>query len=80
MWRLFPLVLRDSLAPELFIRSDISPETRPFQLSLHEFSRLVEAYWDLCQREPKLFDYNHRAPLSERGEDEWGEDREIVSA
>jgi len=59
---LFPRGAHERLVPEMFERAEISPETRPYQLTVPEIGRLCHAYHDIVQRQPSLARYNNRQP------------------
>lgn len=59
--RLFPIPQREELGAEMFSCADVNPHTRPFQLSIEEYGRLCAAYKMICEREPRLYKYDHRA-------------------
>jgi hypothetical protein len=63
---LFPIPVRQQLGKEMYSLADVDPMTRPFQLTIEEFGRLCQAYCDLCNRDPRLYKYNHRAATKER--------------
>jgi len=71
--RLFPEALREKLTEQVFRRTFINPQTRPFDLSMEEFSDIASVYWDMCQQYEGLYEYNCRAPLKERMEIEWND-------
>ena len=49
-----------SLAKEMIDLAEIDPETRPYQLTIDEFSRLCGAYLEICRRHPGLIEYYFR--------------------
>lgn len=59
---LFPIELRDELAPKLFHLADVNHHLRPFMLSTEEFARICYAYNVLCGEHPELHNYDHRLP------------------
>lgn len=63
---LFPIPVRQQLGKEMYSLADVEPTTRPFQLTIEEFGRLCQAYCNICDRDPRLYKYNHRAVAKER--------------
>ncbi|PNF25888.1 Dimethyladenosine transferase 1, mitochondrial [Cryptotermes secundus] len=63
---LFPVPVRKQLGKEMYSLADVNPLTRPFQLTIEEFGRLCQAYCSICDRDPRLYKYNHRAATEER--------------
>ncbi|KAL0270624.1 UNVERIFIED_CONTAM: hypothetical protein PYX00_007972 [Menopon gallinae] len=63
---LFPETVTTQLAKEVFAISEIDPQARPFQLTIEEFGRIVDAYKKICDRDPRLFHYNFRADKKTR--------------
>lgn len=63
---LFPIPIRKQLGKEMYSLADVDPMTRPFQLTIEEFGRLCQAYCNICDRDPRLYKYNHRAVTEER--------------
>jgi len=41
---LFPSQVREQLTKQMFLFSEINPQTRPVELTMEEFSRLCDAY------------------------------------
>ncbi|KAK7862924.1 hypothetical protein R5R35_002971 [Gryllus longicercus] len=62
---LFPKKIRVSFAKEMYEIAEVNPQTQPFRLNLEEFRRLCEAYKLICDRDPRLLKYNHRASKME---------------
>ncbi len=54
---MFPPHLREEMAKKLLDLAEVNPETRPFQLTLDEFKRIVSAFSFVCQDNPKLAKY-----------------------
>ena len=50
----------------MFHLADVDPTTRPFQLTIEEFRRLCHAYCTICDRDPRLYKYSHRAAREQR--------------
>jgi dimethyladenosine transferase 1 len=63
---LFPVPARQKLGKEMYNLAEIDPTTRPYQLTVEEFGRLCHAYSKICDRDPRLLKYNHRAAREER--------------
>lgn len=63
---LFPVPVRQELGKEMYHLADIDPTTRPFQLTVEEFGRLCHAYCTICDRDPRLYKYSHRAAREQR--------------
>lgn len=63
---LFPVPVRRQLGKEMYHLADIDPTTRPFQLTVEEFGRLCHAYCTVCDRDPRLYKYSHRAAREQR--------------
>jgi hypothetical protein len=63
---LFPVPVRQQLGKEMYHLADIDPTTRPFQLTVEEFGRLCHAYCTICDRDPRLYKYSHRAAREQR--------------
>lgn len=57
---LFPDDKSDELTKEIFDVSEVDPTTRPFQLTIEELNRMAMAYFAICQRFPKLAEYEYR--------------------
>lgn len=56
---LFPAYQRDDLSNRLLHLAEVNPDTRPYQLTLDEFRRLVLAFKHLCQENPKLHKFHY---------------------
>ncbi|KAI8498446.1 Dimethyladenosine transferase 1, mitochondrial [Branchiostoma belcheri] len=52
---------RPDLLEDLFSLSEVDSTVRPWQLTMTEWDRLAHAYWDICQREPWVSEYDFRA-------------------
>lgn len=63
---LFPVPVREQLGKEMYHLADIDPTTRPFQLTVEEYGRLCHAYCTICDRDPRLYKYSHRAAREQR--------------
>ncbi|XP_022904059.1 dimethyladenosine transferase 1, mitochondrial [Onthophagus taurus] len=58
---LFPEKLREQLGTQLFVLADVDYETRPFQITNEEFSRLCYAYDTLCKEYPEIVNFDFRS-------------------
>ncbi|XP_066992256.2 dimethyladenosine transferase 1, mitochondrial [Anabrus simplex] len=63
---LFPAGKRVEFGQEMYRRADVDPTTRPYQLTVEEYGRLCYAYKDICDRDPRLYKYNHRGSKIDR--------------
>lgn len=57
---LFPQPVREKLGEEVINLAEIKPECRPVDLTVPEIGRICYAYKEICDRNPKLYKYNHR--------------------
>lgn len=60
---LFPEALRPELTQEMMRLADVEPTLRPTSLTIEQFRALVDAYAQLCAREPQLLGYDFREEL-----------------
>ena len=40
--------------------AEITPDTRPFMLTIEEFARLCHVYNNICKEHPELLEYDYR--------------------
>lgn len=62
---LFPSPKREEFTKALFEMAEVNPTIRPFEITIEEFKRLCFAYKVICDQDPKLYEFNHRAPKAE---------------
>ncbi|PSN41722.1 Dimethyladenosine transferase 1 [Blattella germanica] len=78
---LFPYPVREELGMKMYKLADVDPTTRPFQLTIEEFGQLCQAYCNICDEDPRLYKYNHRASKSKEAdyEDDEEDSRPMLS-
>jgi len=73
---LFPKPGRQDLSNKMLDLAEVTEDTRPFQLTLDEFKRLVMAYKHLCNENPKLMKYKYGVGKDEEFWQQADDDRE----
>ncbi|GAB0100043.1 rRNA adenine N(6)-methyltransferase [Sergentomyia squamirostris] len=63
---LFPEDVREVFTEQMFQEADLDPTLRSFQLSAEECIRLADVYHRIIQAQPKINEFNYRAPKGER--------------
>ena len=58
---LFPEETREEQTERIFDEADVDPLARSFELSNEECLRLAKAYFEACQQQPGLYEFNFRA-------------------
>lgn len=58
---LFPEKQREKLTDEIYAISKLDPHRRAFEFTNEEWKRLIYAYCQICDREPRLYKYDFRA-------------------
>lgn len=58
---LYPEETREEQTERTFDAADVDPVARSFELSTEECLRLAKAYFDICQEQPGLYEFNFRA-------------------
>ena len=58
--------MSDKLSVELFQRSELNPKLRSYQMTMDDWNRLCLAYKFICDRDPRLYSYDHRGPKNSR--------------
>lgn len=58
---LYPEETRDELTERTFDAADVDPVARSFELSNEECLRLAKAYFEMCQQQQGLYQFNFRA-------------------
>ncbi|XP_053700328.1 dimethyladenosine transferase 1, mitochondrial isoform X1 [Synchiropus splendidus] len=61
--KLFPEAGREERTGEMLQRADVDPTLRPTHLTIPHFKALVDAYAEMCRREPALIRYEFREEL-----------------
>lgn len=57
---------RTDLVHRILQEAEVSPDTRPYQLTMEEFSSLCLVYKVICDENPGLYEYDSRTPESSR--------------
>jgi len=65
---LFPQNIRDKYTEQIFRMAEVDPTARPFEVSNEEFVRLAQSYSDILKENPRLAEYDYRAPKAIRAE------------
>lgn len=76
---LFPKGAHDRLVPELFLRAEVNPKARPFQLTVPEVGRICHAYQEIIQREPSMAKFNRHDKKESTVDGEEEDDEEALS-
>lgn len=58
---LFPEETRDEQTERVFDAADVDPQARSFELSNEECLRLAKVYFEMCQENEGLYEFNFRA-------------------
>lgn len=75
---MFPESIRETLAGRLYRRAQLDPKIRPYEMKNEEWGRLILAYKEICDRDPRLYDYNYRGEVATR-EKGWEPESEDIS-